>query len=739
MARELLKTPDELRSLYPLLWASYSPASKVSGLDVSREEGGDTGDPLIPIVICVTMQPHLVWADKEMAKVGGFARAIMDDVYVGGPIEKAMEVAVALGKRLLEACNQKQRPDKSKVLGRDAAGIRAFLEAEDSFKEFQLGCLKSCVHTDVSWGEGIGLVVSGCPIGDDEFVSQSLAKGVTKMVAKIDKIASQLQNWSTQGLFAVAASCLQPLAQHLMQVLPPTVTQFHIDRLDLALSKVCVITTGIIPNPADEITTMRFSLPRRLFGSGIRKQAGVAAAAYVGGLLRALPFMLDHTREDGTVRSGFMNSLIALLGATSFNAGNERTRFEHLTISGDPLGDSFAGAWADLKSRAARVLPTDGLLASPVEAAGLLPDGSVVTKGAQHLLTKEVDDATFETLETLIKTLPNEDRRKIAFIHVDKLSSAFVGSIPTPEDLIGISDLTSAWQTYFGLPQSLVAPYIGRRVFRSKALMDPYGTVLANAMMVGDGWRQRHDSIKWLVHSLLVAAQVRFSTEVFGLFAASLDQTATNGLEAKAKQGMVPDFKIAFVGKPDTLMELKIIGHVDAHFTKTTSKERCGGVEHRASSVHKEYVNKAIAADRKYNRHVSINGSKGKMQTTLESFPKVRGLVVGPRGEGSADLHYLLREIAGEWAGKSWQAMGAPSVVVAKGVVMARVYRLVGISAVRAQAALLRERLGIYLSAGGDNAARGETDARRCAGMEQARAARRDYADWWGCGARQVR
>jgi hypothetical protein len=363
----------------------------------------------------------------------------------------------------------------------------------------------------------------------------------------------------------------------------------------------------------------------------------------------------------------------------------------------------------------------------------------VVSKGAQHLLTRAVDEATFDRLVAIVKSRPAKDRKRIAFLNADQLSSAFVGSIPTPEHLIGIADLTYAWKTYFGLPLSLVAPYVGRSVFKASAPMDEYGSALANAMMSGDGWRTRHDTVKWQLHALMAAAQVKASTEVFGLFAASLDQTATSGLEAKAKQGMVPDFKIGLVGKPDTLMELKIIGHVDAHFTLATSNVRCGGVAHRASTIHKEYVNKAVAADRKYNKHVSVNGSKGKMQLSLETYPSVKGLVVGPRGEGSEDLHYLLREIAGEWAGRSWQSMGAPSVVVAKGVITARVYRSVGIAAVRAHAVMLRERMGIYLSAGGNSAAQGAPDARRFAGQEQARAARRDYADWWGCGPRQVR
>ena len=136
---------------------------------------------------------------------------------------------------------------------------------------------------------------------------------------------------------------------------------------------------------------------------------------------------------------------------------------------------------------------------------------------------------------------------------------------------------------------------------------------------------------------------------------------------------------------------------------------------------------------------MSVNGSKGRMQVALETFPKVKGLVVGPHGEGSEDLHYLLREIAGEWAGKSWQSIGTPSVEVAKGVIMARVYRSMGIEAVRAHAVMLRERLGIYLSTSGNGAAQGAPDARRFAGQEQARAARRDYAEWWGCGPGQVR
>jgi hypothetical protein len=511
-------------------------------------------------------------------------------------------------------------------------------------------------------------------------------------------------------------------------VIGPYVTLF-----DKGIEELCCVTTGFSIDPDDLITQGRFFLPRALSGSGMRRQRQICDAAFVGGVLQSAPRMIDSKREDGSVKAGFMPSLTSLLGEGSFDFGNEGHRWDHLIASASPLGVNLKRSWLALRRRAGADDTGEGMLDWPVEAAGSTGvPGVTIAKGAQKKISSEVDLGAYTKLQKAINNLPWDDRRRTAAHNVDRLSSAFLGSIPTDEDLIGNRDYLQAAQDYFGIPSSQMAPHVGTAIKKYKFPLGAYGDELCNAPMGGDGWRTRHDDVKLTIYALLLAADIRASCEVYGLFSACLKQSAeVRGLDRKAAQGLVPDFLIQLANKPRCLYELKTISQGPSLFTAATATNNCGGVLRRASRIHKEYVNKSKKADIKYNNFVSEAGSKGPMQKHLDTFPPVKGLVVGPRGEGSPDLHSLLGAIAAEWAGKSWRSLGTDSVEVAKGLLLNRCVRTVGIVAVRSAARLKGDRLGILLSGSGD----GVTPAvRRQAAQRQHDAAHREYAAMYGSG-----
>lgn len=295
-------------------------------------------------------------------------------------------------------------------------------------------------------------------------------------------------------------------------------------------------------------------------------------------------------------------------------------------------------------------------------------------------------------------------------------------------DVIGNSDLRQAWEAYLGLPSTLLKKHVGGLV-NGKAL-DAYGHVLGNAMLAGDNWRKRHDDVKWAIYGLARIAQMDVTCEVFGLFAAYLNQ---QGLDQKTRQGLVADFKFNIPGKPEFLAELKCINHGPSFFDHLSVKERNGGVARRASKINSEYRAKCRTADVKYNEFVSVAGSKGPMECRLEGFGRVHALVVGPRGEGSTDLHALLRLIAKTAADKSWRGLGAESPEDAKAVYLARVYRSIGITGVRANARLLHERLGVWRSGNGKKA----TETREAA-RSAYEAAKGEYRSSFAAFDRQV-
>ena len=124
----------------------------------------------------------------------------------------------------------------------------------------------------------------------------------------------------------------------------------------------------------------------------------------------------------------------------------------------------------------------------------------------------------------------------------------------------------------------------------------------------------------------------------------------------------------------------------------------CSVVETRQEQVHKEYVNKAKAIDRK-------NGAPepGPALAHLESFGRVQGLVIGPRGEASSDLHALVERVCKVRAEKLVQE-SSYTLQEAKAVVKRGVCRRLGATFVKHNMICMRQRISIL--SGGSRSAR---------------------------------
>ena len=115
---------------------------------------------------------------------------------------------------------------------------------------------------------------------------------------------------------------------------------------------------------------------------------------------------------------------------------------------------------------------------------------------------------------------------------------------------------------------------------------------------------------------------------------------------ARARQGLVPDFLLRLPtpqGPSDCPAELKVIS---AGATLHPWGRKGTGVERRASKLANEYRASLAKYDRQF--HVVREGEVGPLVRRLQSYGKLEGLVVGPWGNGSRDLHDLVRTLAEE-------------------------------------------------------------------------------------------
>ena len=214
--------------------------------------------------------------------------------------------------------------------------------------------------------------------------------------------------------------------------------------------------------------------------------------------------------------------------------------------------------------------------------------------------------------------------------------------------------------------------------------------------------------VRWLlaISRECVAAKLPHDVEVYGLFAHLLPAVLTEqGGElqwARARQGLVPDFRFRLPtpqGPTDTLAELKVIS---AGSTWHPAGVQGTGVDRRAATLASYYRRELAKYDRQF--HGTVGEEKGPLVTRLESFGKLEGLVVGPWGNGSKDLHSLVRTLAETKVAARSRARGWQGSDEELGLVMGEIRRALSLDFIRAQALCLLTRL-TYLGDGAGSAA----------------------------------
>ena len=104
----------------------------------------------------------------------------------------------------------------------------------------------------------------------------------------------------------------------------------------------------------------------------------------------------------------------------------------------------------------------------------------------------------------------------------------------------------------------------------------------------------------------------------------------------------MPDFRLAvpdpITGVQRRLAELKVINCCSSRY-KVTEKQK--GVDKRARLLPSEYRRKAKNIDRDLLQNP--DGQVGPVEHQLSQYGDLLGLVVGAWGEGSEDLHSLVK------------------------------------------------------------------------------------------------
>ncbi|GMI40672.1 hypothetical protein TrCOL_g1937, partial [Triparma columacea] len=228
-----------------------------------------------------------------------------------------------------ETIGVKLNPAKSKMLGKDCDTMRKALKEKfgdldsDSYKGPKIGVVDGQDWRTAQYGEGVGIVFMGVPIGDRVFQHWYLMKKTAQVEEELDQIAL-MQLGESQQLAAMSLRCFQGKLQHIMQCLPPYTMRPYCQRLDVMVRKTLGQAVAQDLNDLEEfkIAQQRLGLPVRWGGVGQRNQVDVALAAFLGGMcLVGKKFLPDVVNS----REGVAPWLEELVGEDAFTKDKRET------------------------------------------------------------------------------------------------------------------------------------------------------------------------------------------------------------------------------------------------------------------------------------------------------------------------------------------------------------------------------------------------------------------------------
>ena len=159
----------------------------------------------------------------------------------------------------------------------------------------------------------------------------------------------------------------------------------------------------------------------------------------------------------------------------------------------------------------------------------------------------------------------------------------------------------------------------------------------------------------------------------------------------RARQGLVPDFKLRLPtpeGLTYHLAELKFVSAGVSWFPRGVAGK---GTDRRANGLSTLYRQKLAPIDTRY--HATPLGQTGPLVRRLQSYGRLEGLVVGPWGECSKDLHNLVKVLGDSKAAARARSRGRQTSDRELGALIAQIRKYLSVAFTRAQSLCLVNRL----------------------------------------------
>ena len=689
----IIEALQEDPSLSHLAWHAAATLAPSCGLESSgrrwgsSSEGTAQGDPLSAPYFNVAWQKYVRILNSTLAEHGGMAKFGMDDGYAIGPPDVVFPAIEQFAADVQGQCLLVWEKTKTEVFSWD--GIVP-LNATAGLTR---------AGTTINGVFEPGFLCYGVPVGTDIYVEHMLHEKLTE-IARIAKNTCDILDEERQALWTVLRLSLSQQLDYWLQLCYPSNIKSAAERMDDILWKV-LETAAFSDIPRKDIQIYRdlatkisipglcetsyqewvIRQPIKLGGFGLRSQTDLSPAAFIGAVEQVLPSF--------TGIKGICPQLAHLVGSME----DEQTRWQTLLTSGCRTGRELGSAWEALQNEAQSMCDFTGIeLEAPlsISAEGI---GEGSSDGSTR--KKTVDQRESLRGTALTKALERHENRAARPVWVwpqrDKLSSAWLLSLPGPQNGLSADIFSEAVCSNLCLPSPVCRERVGERLGRSS--IDPFGDKVMAAQLPGDTWRIRHDTVKTELNRLFMWSSMPATCEVFGLFSHLIPQEGLSRLErGRERQGMVPDFMLGISdptgAKVNRLAELKVINCCLSRYPVGVREK---AVDRRAGLLQGEYRRKAREADRKY---VGQNPDQmGPVERKLLQFGEVIGLVVGAFGECSEDLHELIQRMAENKATMMGLRRGSETSDVEVGKMVGQIRRTLSTTFVRAQAQCLLLRM----------------------------------------------
>ena len=243
--------------------------------EIDQGEGGEQGDPMMPLLFSLGQHPALRSVQDQLGNVRVFA--YLDDVWVVCAPDRVSEVYATLQTELWRHARIRVHDAKTQVWNR--GGVRP------------LGCdildraarAVNPDHTTV-WRGSVdaptheqGITVLGTPLGHDDFIRAHLEQIAQEHAVLLERIPSVPD---TQSAWALLLHCANARANYCLRVVRPDVAEDFAHAHNAGLWQCLSDILRVSPDLCDRLSKDSSSLPLSMGGLGLRNAVRTSVPAF---------------------------------------------------------------------------------------------------------------------------------------------------------------------------------------------------------------------------------------------------------------------------------------------------------------------------------------------------------------------------------------------------------------------------------------------------------------------------